>query len=170
MSIETNNEARCYTAALLTQNHVMCNSQQPYYADDVVISGSLMCAWDQQNAFRSFLAPPLLAKPGHLSAQVVVDWFAEFSKPTKWVILLSYPLALAFALANIFFGAVGAGAGLHPQTKAFYVAGGLLSILHFYFGSWSMMWNARIDSKVNVGQANEDALRGWLENIGARMM
>ncbi|KAI1170321.1 hypothetical protein F4777DRAFT_584023 [Nemania sp. FL0916] len=132
-----------------------------------ISSASLMCAWDQQNAFRSFLAPPLLAQPGHLSAHVVVDWFAEFAKPTKWVILLCYPAALGLALANAY---TAAGAGLHPQTKAFYVAGGVLSILHFWFGSWSMMWNARIASKDRIGAANEDALRGWLGNNYARML
>ncbi|KAH9906646.1 hypothetical protein F4778DRAFT_722808 [Xylariomycetidae sp. FL2044] len=131
-----------------------------------ISSASLMCAWDQQNAFRSFLAPPLLAKPGHMTAHVVVDWFAEFAKPTKWVIILSYPLALAFSFINAFSAA---GDGLHPQTKVFYAMGGVLSILHFYFGSWSMMWNARISSKINIGKANEDALRGWLGNNGMRM-
>ncbi|XP_014554308.1 hypothetical protein COCVIDRAFT_105283 [Bipolaris victoriae FI3] len=132
-----------------------------------ISSGSLMCAWDQQNAFRSFLAPQILAKPGHLSAHVVVDWFAEFAKPTKWVIMLSYPLALIIAFINAFSAA---GAGLHPQTKTFYAAGGVLSILHFYFGGYSMMWNARISSKLNIGKANEDALRGWLGNNYTRML
>jgi hypothetical protein len=132
----------------------------------MISSASLMCAWDQQNAFRSFLAPQLLSKPGHISAHVVVEWFAEFAKPTKWVIILSYPLALTIAFINAFSAA---GAGLHPQTKAFYAAGGILSILHFYFGSWSMMWNARISNKNNIGVANENALRGWLGNNGSRM-
>ena len=133
----------------------------------IISSGSLMCAWDQQNAFRSFLAEPILAKPGHLSAHVVVDWFAEFAKPTKWVIILAYPFALFFALINV-LGA--AGAGLHPHTKAFYMVGGVLSMLHFYFGAWSMGWNARIASKEDIGRKNEDALRGWLGNNYARML
>jgi hypothetical protein len=132
----------------------------------MISSASLMCAWDQQNAFRSFFAPTLLSQPGHISAHVVVHWFAEFAKPTKWVIILAYPFALTFAFINAFSAA---GAGLHPQTKAFYAVGGVLSILHFYFGSWSMMWNARISDKNNVGKQNEDALRGWLGNNGKRM-
>ncbi|KAF1730571.1 hypothetical protein CRV24_010034 [Beauveria bassiana] len=132
----------------------------------MISSASLMCAWDQQNAFRSFLAPHLLAKPDDICAHVVVDWFAEFAKPTKWVIILSYPLALLFAFLNA-FGAPDAG--LHPQTKMFYVAGGILSILHFWFGSWSMMWNARISSKEHIGIKNYDALRGWLGNNFSRM-
>jgi hypothetical protein len=159
----------------------------------IISSGSLMCAWDQQNAFRSFLAPKLLEKKGDISAHVVVEWFAEFAKPTKWVIFLSYPLALSVALVNVFVdvglatpsailnnnggkaavlaasAVSSAGGGLHPQTKAFYIAGGVLSILHYWFGSWSMMWNARISRKVNVGQQNYDALRGWLANNFARM-
>ncbi|PWY71024.1 hypothetical protein BO70DRAFT_365321 [Aspergillus heteromorphus CBS 117.55] len=133
----------------------------------IISSGSLMCAWDQQNAFGSFLTPPLLAKPGHLSAHVVVDWFAAYARPTKWVIFLGYPLALAFSFINAF---TAAGDGLHPQTRTFYALGGVLSILHFYFGAYSMMWNARISTKTNVGKANEDALRGWLGNNGTRMV
>lgn len=132
----------------------------------MISSASLMCAWDQQNAFRSFLAPQLLRKPGDITAHVVVDWFAEFAKPTKWVIILSYPFALVFAFINAFWAS---GTGLHPQTKAFYIAGGILSILHFYFGTWSMMWNARISSKEHIGVKNYDALRGWLANNAARM-
>ncbi|KAJ5597953.1 hypothetical protein N7537_008037 [Penicillium hordei] len=132
----------------------------------MISSASLMCAWDQQNAFRSFLAPPLLRKPHDICAHVVVDWFAEFAKPTKWVIILSYPFALIIAFINA-FGAPGAG--LHPQTKAFYAAGGVLSILHFYFGTWSMMWNARISSKEHIGPKNYEALRGWLGNNFMRM-
>ena len=132
----------------------------------MISSASLMCAWDQQNAFSSFLEPELLRKPGNICAHVVVDWFAEFAKPTKWVIILSYPFALIFAFINA-YGAPGAG--LHPQTKAFYTAGGILSILHFYFGTWSMMWNARISSKEHIGEKNYDALRGWLRNNASRM-
>jgi hypothetical protein len=132
-----------------------------------ISSASLMCAWDQQNAFRSFLAPQLLSKPGHLSAHMVVEWFAEFAKLTKWVIMLSYPFALIIAFINAFSAA---GAGLHPQTEALYAAGGVLSILHFYFGAYSMMWNARISNKMNVGKPNEDALRGWLGNNYTRML
>ncbi|RLL93811.1 hypothetical protein CFD26_103589 [Aspergillus turcosus] len=132
----------------------------------MVSSASLMCAWDQQNAFRSFLAPQLLSKPGDMCAHVVLDWFAEFAKPTKWVMILSYPFCLIIALIN----ALGApGAGLHPQTKAFYVAGGVLSILHFYYLPWEMMWIARISSKEHIGQKNYDGLRGWLGNNYARM-
>lgn len=133
----------------------------------MISSASLMCAWDQQNAFRSFLHPPLLAKPGHQAAHVVTEWFAAFARPTKWVIILAYPFALSIAFIN----ALGAtGAGLHPQTKALYMAGGVLSILHFYFGAWSMMWNARISSKDDIGRKNEDALRGWLNNNYNRMI
>jgi hypothetical protein len=137
----------------------------------IISSGSLMCAWDQQNAFRSFLYPPLLAKPGHLSAHVVTEWFRAFATPTKWVIMLAYPFALFFAVLNV----IGFGSGndaameLHPQTKAFYIAGGVLSVLHYYFGAWSMMWNAKISNKENIGKRNEDALRGWLGNNFMRM-
>lgn len=133
----------------------------------IISSGSLMCAWDQQNAFRSFLAPAMLKKPGHMSAHVLVDWFGEFARPTQWVIILFYPIALLCA----FFNAWGApGAGLHPHTKYFYTAGGILSILHFYFGAWSMMWNAKMASKDDIGKKNEEAVRGWLNNNGMRMV
>jgi hypothetical protein len=131
-----------------------------------ISSASLMCAWDQQNAFRSFLAPTLLAKPNYAMSHIVVHWFAEFARPTKWVIMLSYPCALAIAFVNAF---TAAGDGLHPHTKALYAAGGVLSILHFWFGAYSMMWNSRISTKENIGKANEDALRGWLRNNGTRM-
>ena len=133
----------------------------------IISSASLMCAIDQQNAFRSFLSPPLIQKPGHLSAHVVVEWFAAFARPTKWVIILAYPFALLFALVNA-LGAVGAG--LHPQTKAFYIAGCVLSVLHYWFGAWSMQWNAKISSTENVGVRNEDALRGWLGNNYSRIL
>ncbi|QIW96910.1 hypothetical protein AMS68_002428 [Peltaster fructicola] len=133
----------------------------------IISSGSLMCAWDQQNAFRSFLADPLLSKPGHISAHVVTDWFQEFARPTKWVIILFYPFALFLSLINV-LGA--AGEGLHPQTKVFYALGGALSVMHYYFGAWSMSWNAKIANKENIGRKNEDALRGWLHNNYMRML
>ncbi|EMR72124.1 hypothetical protein MGN70_002336 [Eutypa lata] len=130
----------------------------------MISSASLMCAWDQQNAFRSFLAPSILSKPQHMSANIVVDWFGEFAKPTKWVINLAYPLGLIFGLIN----ALGDN-GLQPPARALFAIGGLLSIFHFWFARWSMMWNARITKKENIGKANEDGLRGWLGNNGARM-
>ncbi|KAK0516500.1 hypothetical protein JMJ35_001103 [Cladonia borealis] len=133
----------------------------------IISSASLMCAWDQQNAFRSFLYPPLLKKPNHVSAHTVTEWFTPFAQPTKWVIILAYPIALALAL----FNTIGtAGAGLHPQTKGFYFAGGVLSVLHYWFGAWSMAWNAKISCKEDIGRKNEDALRGWLANNYARML
>lgn len=133
----------------------------------IISSASLMCAWDQQNAFRSFLYPPLLAKKGHLSAHVVTEWFTPFAAPTKWVIILAYPFCLFLAGVN----SLGAnGRALHPQTKAFYIAGGILSVLHYWFGAWSMGWNARISSKEDIGERNEDALRGWLRNNYSRMI
>ncbi|MCJ1280129.1 hypothetical protein MMC21_007956 [Puttea exsequens] len=133
----------------------------------IISSASLMCAWDQQNAFRSFLYPPLLSKPHHISAHVVTEWFTPFAQPTKWVIILAYPLCLLLAVLNS-TGAVGAE--LCAQTKGFYVAGGVLSVLHYYFGAWSMSWNAKISSKEDVGVRNEEALRGWLGNNFARMV
>ena len=132
----------------------------------IISSASLMCAWDQQNAFRSFLYPPLLRKPGHLSAHVVTEWFTPFAAPTKWVIILAYPCCLLLALLNI----LGAkGEGLHPQTKMFYLCGGFLSVMHYWFGAWSMSWNARTSSKEAIGKRNEEALRGWLGNNFSRM-
>lgn len=132
----------------------------------IISSASLMCAYDQQNAFRSFLEPSLLEKPNNAMAHVVVHWFAAFARPTKWIIFLSYPLALIFAFIN----SLGVGSGLHSQTKFFYTAGGILSILHFRFGAWSMQWNAKISNKENIGRKNEDALRGWLGNNYTRML
>jgi len=133
----------------------------------MISSASLMCAIDQQNAFRSFLEPTLLEKPNNAMAHIVVHWFAAFARPTKWVIMLAYPFALILAFINS-FGA--AGSQLHPQTKFFYTIGGILSILHFRFGAWSMQWNARISNKENIGKKNEDALRGWLGNNYTRML
>ena len=132
----------------------------------IISSGSLMCAWDQQNAFRSFLAEPIQKKPGHMAAHVLTDWFAEFAKPTKWVIMLAYPFALCLALINS-FGAPGKG--LHPHTKYLYIAGGIFSVLHYYFGLWSMMWNAKMSSKEDIGRKNIEGLRGWLGNNYTRM-
>jgi hypothetical protein len=130
----------------------------------IISSASLMCAIDQQNAFRSFLTPKLLSQPGHVSGHLVTDWFPAFAKSTKWVIMLAYPFAGIFAVVN------SCVPGLSPQTKYFYYAGGVLSVAHYYFGAWSMYWNSKICSKEKMGQHNEDALRGWLGNNFRRMM
>ncbi|GAQ46356.1 hypothetical protein AAWM_00012 [Aspergillus awamori] len=129
----------------------------------MISSASLMCAIDQQNAFRSFLTPKLANRPGHVSGNLVHDWFPAFARTTKWVILLAYPLAGVVAVIN------SRAPGINPQTRYFYYAGGVLSVAHYYFGAWSMYWNSRICSKEKIGLRNEDGLRGWLGNNWRRM-
>ena len=64
-------------------------------------------------------------------ARVLCDWVAESAKVTKWIIILAYPFALIFALLKNYGTSA---AGLRPHTTYCYISGGILTVLHYYFG------------------------------------
>lgn len=123
-----------------------------------ISSASLMFSWAQDLFVSGFVNPKLATHPDHLSGKLL-----PFYMPSVWItgttaIFVVYPGTAAIALANSF----GAGAAGNPAARRLYMAGGLLSISHFYYGLRSKSLMAAIGDPKDPGVKNENSVRTWL--------
>ncbi|KAK9772056.1 hypothetical protein AB5N19_11678 [Seiridium cardinale] len=123
-----------------------------------VSSASLMFSWAQDLFVSGFVNPKLSNHPDHLSGKLL-----PYYMPGVWItgttaIFIVYPGTMLLALAN----SVGAGAVQNQLARRLYLAGGVMSIAHFYFGLRSKSLMAAIGSPKDPGIKNENVVRTWL--------
>jgi len=127
-----------------------------------------MCGFDQHSAIGSFIHPTLQADREHAAGNLLPRWFPAFQTPTKWVIILAYPVAFASALF-ISTGARANALGLTDRARLLYWLGASLSAGHFLFGPGAMNIIARICKVDKAGAPNERAVRDWMAMNRKRM-
>lgn len=123
-----------------------------------VSSASLMFSWAQHLFVSGFVNPRLAAHPDHIAGQLL-----PYYMPRVWItgttaIFIAYPGTAALALINGF----GASACHNDLARHLYLAGGVLSIAHFYFGLRSKRLMTAIGNAAKPGLANENSVRTWL--------
>ena len=119
-------------------------------------TAGVMCAWDQQFAFYSFIDK---AVPPKAAGETLPHWFPVIFRQLIWVVSIIHPLGGLLGIAN----SVGAaGAALDAQSRYLYLAGGLFAAGHLVYGKTAMriigtIWNSDLSGTKNLG-----ALTPWL--------
>ncbi|KAK2601838.1 hypothetical protein QQS21_004621 [Conoideocrella luteorostrata] len=123
-----------------------------------ISSASLMFSWAQDLFFSAFIHPNLAQVPNNPAGKLMPHYM-----PTIWTrgtpaILISYPGVFALAMAN------GYGAAKCSSLLAarLYLAGGLFSISHFYYGLRSKALTSAIGDPSDPGAKNENSIKAWL--------
>ncbi|KAI2643457.1 hypothetical protein GGS21DRAFT_485977 [Xylaria nigripes] len=122
----------------------------------ITSTAGVMCAWDQQFAFGSFIDK---AVPQQAAGATLPHWFPVIFSKLIWVVSIIHPLGGVLGIAN----SVGAaGATLEPTARYLYLAGGLFAAGHLVYGKTAMriigtIWNSGLTGTKNMG-----ALNPWL--------
>ena len=90
----------------------------------VISSASLMFSWAQEISLGAFLHHSLRNDPTHPSGTILPRYLPAFTKPGLWGIGLTYPPAIVLCIVNGL-------SGQSREVRHLYLAGALLSILHF---------------------------------------
>lgn len=127
-------------------------------------TAGLMCAWDQQFAFSSFIDPGV---PQEAAGATLPHWFPAIFRKLIWVVSIIHPLGGVLGLAN---GLGSAGAALDKQTRALYLLGGFFAAAHLVYGKTAMriigtIWDGSVSGNKNLG-----ALYPWLRLNWWRIM
>lgn len=119
-------------------------------------TAGLMCAWDQQFAFRSFTDPEM---PDDVAGAAMPRWLSAFFRPLIWVVSILHPLG---GLLGILNACGGAGDVLDAGTRWLYLAGGSFALGHLAYGKTAMgMVNTMRDKSLSR-KATLRALDCWL--------
>ncbi|KAE8149916.1 hypothetical protein BDV25DRAFT_120084 [Aspergillus avenaceus] len=119
-------------------------------------TAGLMCAWDQQFAFSSWIDKGVPQEP---AGAALPHWFPAIFRQLIWVVSILHPLGGVLGLLN---GVGSAGASLDDHTRNLYFAGGLFAVGHLVYGKFAMriigtIWDSALPGKMNLG-----ALPPWL--------